>query len=144
MQVCNQYYSYFYPPTKFIYFQAQFQTPAHDLTLREDVKLDSKFAFFCFSSHQWTLHWMQIHGFSGSRFHFTVVWSGLPLRAAWVHPRLRCHGCPTVFKDAGAFPRMHSRCPQLRWTSRNIVFAARPSRQLRNWVHISSDSPQGI
>lgn len=50
----------------------------------------------------------------------------------------------TVFKGASTFPRMHSRCWQLRWTSRNITFAARPSQQLRNWAQISSDSPEGI
>lgn len=67
---------------------------------------------------------------------------GFPLQAVQLH---RMSWRPdTVFKGASAFPRMHPSCRQLRWTSRNIMFAARPSRQLRNWVQISSDSPQGI
>lgn len=43
-----------------------------------------------------------------------------------------------ISQNASQVPR------QLRWTSRDITFATWPSRQLKNWVHISSDSPQGI
>lgn len=91
--------------------------------------------------------------FFQSRFHFTLARFGGVRRdlarisaaggvAVPASAESQQHG--TVFKGVSAFPRMHPRCWQLRWTSRNITFAARPSQQLRNWVHISSDSPEGI